>query len=211
MIVIEALLRVARRALRGAYDVAIAAAAFVAIFFFAAPFPLIIAAAALVGFCRHSATPAPTAATAARCRRAARRRRSRPRRCGSRSGSCRSSSWRRMFGAHPCHDRHRPVLLEACRGDLRRRLFGAGLHGAAGGRDLWLAERGRDARRARSRRDDAGPADSRHRVRGLPRRLPPWRRAGARLRPARRCRHAVGDLRAVLPLDLHRRALCRAR
>ena len=47
VIVIEALLRVARRALRGPYDVAIAAAAFVAIFFFAAPFPLIIAAAAL--------------------------------------------------------------------------------------------------------------------------------------------------------------------
>jgi chromate transporter len=50
VIVIEALLRVARRALRGPYDVTIAAAAFIAIFFFAAPFPLIIACAALVGF-----------------------------------------------------------------------------------------------------------------------------------------------------------------
>ena len=49
VIVVEALLRVARRALRGPYDVAIAAAAFVAIFFFAAPFPLIIAAAAVGG------------------------------------------------------------------------------------------------------------------------------------------------------------------
>jgi chromate transporter len=50
VIVVEALFRVARRALRGPYDVAIAAAAFVAIFFFAVPFPLIIAAAALIGY-----------------------------------------------------------------------------------------------------------------------------------------------------------------
>jgi chromate transporter len=50
VIVIEALIRVARRALRGPYDLAIAAASFVAIFFFAAPFPLIIAAAALAGY-----------------------------------------------------------------------------------------------------------------------------------------------------------------
>jgi chromate transporter len=50
VIVIEALIRVAKRALRGSYDLAIAAASFVAIFFFAAPFPLIIAAAALAGY-----------------------------------------------------------------------------------------------------------------------------------------------------------------
>jgi len=49
VIVIEALIKVARRALRGPYDLAIASAAFIAIFFFAAPFPLIIAAAALIG------------------------------------------------------------------------------------------------------------------------------------------------------------------
>jgi chromate transporter len=55
VIVIEALLRVAKRALRGPYDVAIAAAAFVAIFFFAVPFPLIIAAAAAIGFLLASA------------------------------------------------------------------------------------------------------------------------------------------------------------
>jgi chromate transporter len=57
VIVIEALFRVARRALRRPYDVAIAAAAFIAIFFFAAPFPLIIAAAALAGFALR---PVPT-------------------------------------------------------------------------------------------------------------------------------------------------------
>ena len=66
VIVIEALFRVAKRALRGPYDVAIAAAAFVAIFFFAVPFPLIIAAAAAIGFLQASAAPhrAPAASPA---------------------------------------------------------------------------------------------------------------------------------------------------
>ena len=69
VIVIEALLRVARRALRGPYDVAIAVSAFIAIFFFAVPFPLIIAAAALAGFAasfRRAAAqqPAPPPAAA---------------------------------------------------------------------------------------------------------------------------------------------------
>jgi chromate transporter len=66
VIVIEALFRVAKRALRGPYDVAIAAAAFVAIFFFAVPFPLIIAAAAVIGFLQASAVPhrAPAASPA---------------------------------------------------------------------------------------------------------------------------------------------------
>ena len=48
-IVIEAVRRIGARALRGGAMRAIAAAAFVAIFFFALPFPLIIAAAALAG------------------------------------------------------------------------------------------------------------------------------------------------------------------
>jgi chromate transporter len=58
VIVVEALVRVARRALRGPYDVAIAVAAFAAIFFFAAPFPLIIAAAGLLGWLHALAAPA---------------------------------------------------------------------------------------------------------------------------------------------------------
>tara|TARA_B100000953_G_scaffold200050_1_gene164866 strand:- start:206 stop:1612 length:1407 start_codon:yes stop_codon:yes gene_type:complete len=49
-IVIEALLRIGKRALKTWPMYAIAAAAFVAIFAFKVPFPLIIAAAALVGF-----------------------------------------------------------------------------------------------------------------------------------------------------------------
>ncbi len=57
VIVIEALLRVARRALRGPYDAAIAATSFIAIFFFAVPFPLIVFGAALIGFLLHPAAP----------------------------------------------------------------------------------------------------------------------------------------------------------
>jgi chromate transporter len=48
-VVVEAVLRIGRRALKNAYMYAIAAAAFVAIFFLDVSFPLIIAAAALIG------------------------------------------------------------------------------------------------------------------------------------------------------------------
>ncbi|MGE0210868.1 MAG: chromate efflux transporter [Parvibaculaceae bacterium] len=60
-IVIEALLRVARRALKGPADWAIAVCAFLALFVLGLPFPLVIAAAALVGF----VTPQPVPASAA--------------------------------------------------------------------------------------------------------------------------------------------------
>jgi chromate transporter len=51
-IVVEALLRVARRALNGRIDWLIAAAAFIAIFLFGVPFPAIVLAAAVLGFSR---------------------------------------------------------------------------------------------------------------------------------------------------------------
>ena len=51
-IVIEALLRISRRSLKDAAEWVIAGAAFVAIFFFKVPFPLIVVAAALIGFWR---------------------------------------------------------------------------------------------------------------------------------------------------------------
>ncbi len=57
IIVIEALLRISRRALKGWIHWALAGSAFIAIFFLALPFPLIIAAAATVGFLHHDATP----------------------------------------------------------------------------------------------------------------------------------------------------------
>ncbi len=57
-IVIEALLRVARRALTSGADWTIAGLAFLALFAFGLPFPLIIAAAAVYGFLRNSSAPA---------------------------------------------------------------------------------------------------------------------------------------------------------
>jgi chromate transporter len=52
-IVVEAVLRIGKRALRNATMVGLAVVAFVAIFVIGAPFPLIIAGAALVGFLGH--------------------------------------------------------------------------------------------------------------------------------------------------------------
>ena len=57
-IVIEALLRVARRALKGNVDWLIAGAAFLALYCFGIPFPLVIIAAGLVGFLRSNKTSA---------------------------------------------------------------------------------------------------------------------------------------------------------
>lgn len=49
-IVVEAVVRVGKRALKNRIMIALAAAAFVAIFFFAVPFPIIIIAAGLIGY-----------------------------------------------------------------------------------------------------------------------------------------------------------------
>jgi len=54
-LVLEAVVRVGRRALQSPAMVAIAALAFVSIFFFAVRFPIIIAAAALIGLAGHAA------------------------------------------------------------------------------------------------------------------------------------------------------------
>src|SRR5712671_4412906 len=54
-VVLEAVVRIGRRALKSRAMVAIAALAFIGIFFFALPFPLIIAAAALIGFAGQAA------------------------------------------------------------------------------------------------------------------------------------------------------------
>lgn len=65
VIVFEALLKVARRALTGADRYLLAGLAFVAIFFLALPFPLIVLAAALYGFWRGDDAGPPDAAEAA--------------------------------------------------------------------------------------------------------------------------------------------------
>jgi len=49
-IVIEAIVRIARRAFTGSAMIAIAAAAFVSLFFLAVPFPLVVLSAGLIGF-----------------------------------------------------------------------------------------------------------------------------------------------------------------
>jgi chromate transporter len=54
-VVLEAVMRVGRRALKSRAMVWIAAFAFVGIFFFAVPFPIVIASAALIGFVAHAA------------------------------------------------------------------------------------------------------------------------------------------------------------
>ncbi|HJT07219.1 MAG TPA: chromate efflux transporter [Stellaceae bacterium] len=54
-VVLEAVVKVGRRALKNRSMVAIAALAFIGIFFFAVPFPLIIIAAALIGFIGNAA------------------------------------------------------------------------------------------------------------------------------------------------------------
>lgn len=63
-IVLEALLRISRRALKRRLDWALAAASFVAIFFLGLPFPLIVAAAALAGAMAATRTDASEAAVA---------------------------------------------------------------------------------------------------------------------------------------------------
>jgi chromate transporter len=58
VIVVEALIRIGKRALKTALLLSLAAAAFVGIFFLALPFPLIVAAAALVGYLVARQAPA---------------------------------------------------------------------------------------------------------------------------------------------------------
>ena len=58
VIVVEALIRIGKRALKTSLLLGIAGAAFVGIFFFALPFPIIVIAAALVGFLAARSSPA---------------------------------------------------------------------------------------------------------------------------------------------------------
>jgi chromate transporter len=57
VIVLEALIRIGRRALKTALLIGLSLAAFVGIFFFALPFPLIVAAAAVIGYVVARAAP----------------------------------------------------------------------------------------------------------------------------------------------------------
>jgi chromate transporter len=57
VIVVEALIRIGKRALKTTLLLSLAGAAFVGIFFFALPFPLIVAAAALIGYLVAQSSP----------------------------------------------------------------------------------------------------------------------------------------------------------
>jgi chromate transporter len=80
VIVVEALIRIGKRALKTRFLMALAAAAFVGIFFFSIPFPLIVAGAGLIGYvvarqapeqlALAAETPAPSATTPRRWPRA---------------------------------------------------------------------------------------------------------------------------------------------
>ena len=58
VIVVEALIRIGRRALKSSLLIAVAALAFIGIFFFALPFPLIVIGAAAIGYFVARANPA---------------------------------------------------------------------------------------------------------------------------------------------------------
>jgi chromate transporter len=58
VIVVEALIRIGKRALKSSVLLSVAGAAFVGIFFFALPFPIIVIAAALAGFLVARSSPA---------------------------------------------------------------------------------------------------------------------------------------------------------
>src|SRR5688572_28270535 len=58
VIVVEALIRIGKRALKTSVLLGVAGAAFVGIFFFALPFPIIVIAAALIGFLAAQTSPA---------------------------------------------------------------------------------------------------------------------------------------------------------
>jgi putative chromate ion transporter len=207
VIVVEALLRVARRALRGRYDIAIAAAAFPAIFFFAVPFPLIIAAAALLGWL-HALTPPAPPTPPADMERA-------PLSRTVKTASLWLAIWvgpllvlAALFGrAHVTTD------LALFFSKLAIVTFGGAYSVLA-----YMAQQAVETYgwlTPGEMLDGLGlaettPAHSRHRIRWLPRRLPPWRRACARVRPVGRRHRFMGDLCAMLPVDLHRGALRRA-
>ena len=178
-IVLEAVLRIGRRALRNGVMVALAAAAFVAIFVLDVPFPLIILGAALIGWLGGRAGLAafrPGGGHGKIGRQPGRRRRQRARRAlagaraaaarvvaqGRRDVSVALADADRAARAEPRRgprvQRDRGLLLADGGGHLRRRLCGARLRRAGGGRHLRLARAGRDAGRARHGRDHAGAA-----------------------------------------------------
>ena len=93
VIVVEALIRIGKRALKTSLLLGIAGAAFVGIFFLALPFPLIVIAAALIGFLVARSSPALLGLEGRRRTRWRRPRPDRWRQAGDRRGRSASSLW----------------------------------------------------------------------------------------------------------------------
>ena len=187
-IVLEAVFRVGKRALKNSVMVALAAAAFVGIFFLNIPFPIIILAAALIGFVgawsgaavfqvsaghgngkkeQHAIVDSLLGDAAARAHAAERcaRRAGRDGLADALAGT--GDRARRHARKRQRLQRDRDLLQQDGDGDVRRRLRGARLCRPAGGRELRLAQARRDARRPRHGRNHARPADHGAAIRGL--------------------------------------------
>jgi chromate transporter len=219
-IVLQAVVRIGGRALRNPTMQLIAAAAFVAIFAFDVPFPLIVLAAGIVGYLGgragrpefetgggHGASKGVVVADADSALGEAMPDHARPSALWSlRVAAIFLALWLVPVGLillvlGPGHVFGDIALFFSKMAvvTFRRRLRRAGLCRPGGGRHLPLAQAGRDAGRARPGRNDARPAHHGDPVRRLPRRLPPARRAQPlRRRHARRAAHHLGDLRPVL-------------
>ena len=222
-IVLEAVFRIGKRSLKNNAMRLLAAAAFVGIFFFNVPFPIIILGAALIGFLgAWSGAPAfqiksghgdgkkrarwSIACSATSCRST----RDRPScgRCGRRAYGWRCGSFRSLRsagqpGQRQRLQRDRDLLQQDGDGHLRRRLCGARLRRPAGRRELRLAQAGRDARWPRHGGDDSRPADHGAAIRGLHGRVSGPGRSFAHARGnAGRLARDVGDIHPMLSLDI---------
>ena len=164
VIVVQALLKIASRALKRTEHWAIAAAAFVAIFFLSIPYPLIVLAAAIVGW----------VFLADQARQPERELVEVP--VSSSQTAVTLATWLAIWllplvgsrsdaRSGPRSLAIRLFLLQTCNRDLRRRIRGSRLHGAGGGRGLSLAHRRRNARRSGAGRNNSGPSHPRDGIR----------------------------------------------
>ncbi len=218
MIVVEALIRIGKRALKTKLLYGIALAAFLwRSSFSTRRSRSSSSAAALIGYLVARASPAAGRPERRRAVMAPARRTaggsSSPRRVvgADRRGGRRSRWPRSLLGPTTCWPTIGLFFSKLAVVQLRRRLRAARLHGAAGGRDPRLDDGARNGRRSRPGRDHAGAAHSGDAIRRLPRRLPRCRAvlAGDRRHPRRRDDH-VGDVHALDAVDLRGRAVRRA-
>ncbi len=224
-VVVEAVLRIGKRALKARWQVALAVMAFCAIFFFNLPFPMIIAGAALIGLARRKITGVEAksqedtdhttyAADASLHGEAAALPALShsiktvavwgtlwlaPRACAL------PVAWPR-FGLFS----DRLLLQPGGRGHLWRSLRGAGLHSTVCGGSLPVDAAGRDDGRTGAGRNHPGSTHHGGAIRGIHRGGAPRRHAAPPIGGhARGTLDDVGHFRTVLPLDIPRRALHR--